>query len=40
MKFLIDNNLSYKLVGKLDGDFPQSVHVRDALTVFAMDRQI
>lgn len=40
MKFLIDNNLSYKLVSILQVDFPGSMHVRDVLSVSADDLSI
>lgn len=40
MKFLVDNNLSYKLVSDFSEDFPESVHVRSILSVSADDRKI
>lgn len=40
MKFLIDNNLSYKLARNLQANFPDTVHIRNALTVFARDQEI
>lgn len=40
MKFLIDNNLSYKLAGSLQADRIEAVHIKSELSVFAMDREI
>lgn len=40
MKFLIDNNLSYKLIGHFSTNFPDSVHVRTVLSVGADDGKI
>ncbi|WP_436410312.1 DUF5615 family PIN-like protein [Parapedobacter flavus] len=40
MRFLIDNNLSYKLVGNFSEDFPDSPHVRTVLSVQADDSKI
>lgn len=40
MKFLIDNNLSHKLTDTFSTDFPNSVHVRDVLSIRAADREI
>ncbi len=40
MKFLIDNNLSYKLAGNFSADFPDSAHVRTVLSVQADDSRI
>ncbi len=40
MKFLIDNNLSHKLVGYFATVFPDSEHVRTVLSVQAPDSKI
>lgn len=40
MKFLIDNNLSFKLVESLGKVSIEAVHVRDVLTVYASDQEI
>jgi len=40
MKFLIDNNLSYKLAGHFSANFPDSAHVRTVLSVHANDEKI
>ena len=40
MKFLIDNNLSFRLVAALLSHFPGTEHIRDALDVFADDISI
>jgi predicted nuclease of predicted toxin-antitoxin system len=37
MKLLLDQNLSYKLVGQLSTEFPSSSHVRDAGLARATD---
>lgn len=40
MKFLIDNNLSYKLASILSADFRGSAHVRAVLSVQSDDSKI
>src|SRR5437660_1325356 len=40
MKFFIDNNLSFRLVAALHPYFAGTVHIREALTVFAADIEI
>lgn len=40
MKFLIDNNLSFKLVKNLDSKNIDAIHVKDALSVHAYDIDI
>ncbi len=40
MTFLIDNNLSFRLISSLEKDFPGSTHVRFSLTVNAHDEAI
>jgi predicted nuclease of predicted toxin-antitoxin system len=40
MKFLIDNNLSFKLVQPLQDLFPGTAHVRDSLSVNTDDLTI
>jgi predicted nuclease of predicted toxin-antitoxin system len=40
MKFLIDNNLSFKLVSPLQNDFPATAHIRSVLNVNADDLTI
>ncbi|MBD0366142.1 MAG: DUF5615 family PIN-like protein [Flavisolibacter sp.] len=40
MKFLLDNNPSFKLVQPLQSSFPGTAHVRTALTVMADDNTI
>jgi predicted nuclease of predicted toxin-antitoxin system len=37
MKFLIENNLSFKLVIPLQNDFPATAHIRSELNVNADD---
>lgn len=37
MKFLIDNNLSFKLVQPLTVHFPGSLHIKEAINIFADD---
>lgn len=40
MKFLIDNNLSYKLINKLNSVSLDAVHVKNVLTVYTLDNHI
>jgi predicted nuclease of predicted toxin-antitoxin system len=40
MKFLIDNNLSVKLVTNLAVHFPGTTHVKDVLGIDAMDTEL
>ena len=40
MKFLIDNNLSFKLVQPLQNYFPESSHIRNELSIDADDLSI
>jgi predicted nuclease of predicted toxin-antitoxin system len=40
MKLLFDQNISYKIVAKLNGYFPDSVHVREAKLQESSDREI
>jgi len=40
MKLLFDQNLSYKLVGHLSAQFPDSAHVRDLGLARAPDPQV
>ena len=40
MKFLIDNNLSHKLVEPLQPFFPETLHIRDTLGVDSDDISI
>jgi predicted nuclease of predicted toxin-antitoxin system len=40
MKRLIDQNLSYRLVDRLDDLYPQSAHVREVELQRATDRQV
>jgi predicted nuclease of predicted toxin-antitoxin system len=40
MKFLIDNNLSFKLAEPLQNDFPGTAHVRNTLNVDVDDEVI
>ncbi len=40
MKFLIDNNLSYRLTGYLKSESIESVHIKNALSVFSEDIEI
>lgn len=37
MKFLLDNNISYKLIQALQSSFPGTAHVRDELSVMSDD---
>ena len=40
MKLLFDQNISYKIVTKLNGHFPDSIHVREAKLQESSDREI
>ena len=40
MKLLIDNNLSYKLADYLKAASIESVHIKNALSVFSLDTEI
>ena len=40
MKLLFDQNISYKIIAKLSGHFPGSVHVREAKLEQSSDRNI
>lgn len=40
MKLLLDENLSFRLVASLAGEFPDSTHVRDVGLLGAEDRRI
>lgn len=37
MKFLLDNNLSYKIVQALQFSFPGTAHIRDELSIISDD---
>lgn len=37
MKFLLDNNLSHKLVQALQSSFPGTAHIREVISVIADD---
>ena len=40
MKFLIDNNLSFKLIQPLQPSFQGSLHISNALSIYADDHEI
>lgn len=40
MKLLFDQNISYKIIAKLSGHFPDSIHVREAKLQESSDREI
>jgi predicted nuclease of predicted toxin-antitoxin system len=40
MKLLFDQNLSHRLVGRLDDLYPQSTHVRDVELQWATDQEV